>query len=558
MLTQADPSAVGALPGDGVPGDVAAGSAAPRSVAEALVLTETAMDYLNDPAIADLDVACLGDALQAMGRISGKFAAARAAILARFDAERGHDADGYGSAASWLVAKNKMTRKAASAQVRQMRQSREHPQIAAALASGAISEAWAAGMADWTRRLPADWRGDVDRILLDAAAAGSNFEDLAIIAQAAYEKWRSQQPDPDGPEDGSFDERYLKLGTTIDSAGRVSGDLTPECCAALQAVLESLGKKDGPDDGRTQAQRYHDALQLACELLIRSRMLPDRAGADTRIDAVISLAELLDLPGASELQEAWLAALTGEHGYLAGKDAETAACDALISPVVTGHLDLDVVDAMIDSVLAFLDEPDGQTDHPIGDETEDKTGDGDPSGICVDRQGQAATARSRTLPPEAWQALRYSIARLAVDLVSGADGIAAVLRRGLLAAPYNGKSIVLDVGFSSSIPPSVRRAVQLRAKGHCEWPGCQRRAAHCDVHHLRHKSNGGETSLKNCVLLCQFHHDICIHRRGWRLILHPDATTTAYSPGGRIVRSSARSGGHPAQGQPPGNGPPGT
>jgi len=501
----------------------------PLSVADALAMAESAMDYLNDPGAASLDACALGDVLRSMGTISGKFAAARAAVLARFDAERGHDADGYGSSASWLTARNSTTRRAASAQVRQMRQFREHPEIAGAVAGGVLSEAWAGEMADWTGRLPADWRGDVDRILLDAAAAGAGLRDLAIIAQAAYEKWRQQEADPDGddPGDGQFDERYLKVGTTLDNAGRVSGNLSPECTAALQAVLEALGKKAGPGDDRTEAQRYHDALQLACELLIRAKMVPDRAGADTRIDAVVSLAELLKLPGASELQEAWLAAMAGEHGYLAGTDAEVAACDAVISPVVTGRPDVGVVDAIIDLVLATLD-PAALVNDPGGSSA-----------------GTSARPRSKPLSPEAWQALRYAITRLAVDLVAGPDGIASALRRGLLAEPYNGKSVVLDIGYSAGVPSAIRRAVQLRAQGHCEWPGCQRRAVHCDIHHLVHKADGGPTSVAGCVLLCNFHHDVCIHRRGWRLVLHPDATTSAYGPRGQVLRGSLHGEGFP-------------
>jgi hypothetical protein len=544
------------------------GGAEPGSVAEALAMAGAAMDYLNNPGAASLDVAALGGVLRSLSEISGKFAVARAAILARFDAERGHDADGYGSSASWLAAKNKTTSKAARAEVRRMRQFREHPEIAAATASGAISEAWGAEMAEWTRRLPEDWRHEADKILLDSAAAGAVLDDLAIIAQAALEKWRQQEPDPDEPGDG-FDERYLKLGTTIDNAGRVTGDLTPECTAALQAVLESLGKKEGPGDDRTESQRHHDALQLACELLIRSRMLPDRAGADTRIDAVISLAELLRLPGASELQDAWLAAMAGEHGHLAGMDAEVAACDAIVSPVVTGRPDLSVVDAMIDLVLGFLDEaglggtvldagsglnqagldgPSLDGSNLDGCGPDGSSLDGPDAGAVRDGTNRVGRVHSRALSPEAWQALRYAMARLAVDLVAGPGRLAAVLRQGLLDAPYNGKSVTLDIGYSNSIPGPIRRAVQLRAKGHCEWPGCQRRAALCDVHHLVHKADGGETSVSGCVLICQFHHDICIHRRGWRLVLHPDATTTAYGPDGRVVHS---------HGPPFGPGPPG-
>src|ERR1700740_1178539 len=125
-------------------------SVEPGSVADALAMAEAAMDYLIDPGAASLETGELGAALQSLGGISGKFAAARSAILARFDAERGHDSDGYGSSASWLAAKTKTTRRAASAEVRRMRQFRVHPEIAAAVASGAISEAWAAEMAEWT------------------------------------------------------------------------------------------------------------------------------------------------------------------------------------------------------------------------------------------------------------------------------------------------------------------------------------------------------------------------------------------------------------------------
>jgi hypothetical protein len=444
-----------------------------------------------------------------------------------------------------------MTGKAAGAEARRMRQFRDHPVIAGAVAAGEVSEWWAGELAEWTRKLPPEWRHDVDKLLVDTASAGANLEDLAFIARAAYEKWR-QQSDPDGDEDDRFDDRFLKLGTTLDNAGRVSGDLTPECTAALQAVLDSLGKKAGPEDERSEAQRYHDALQLACELLLRARLVPDRAGADTRVDAVIDLARLLDLPGASELAEAWLAALAGQPGYLDGADAEAATCDALVTPVVTGHPDLAVVDQMIDIIVAFLD---AAGDCAAG---QDAAGTGGSS--ATDAAGSPAAGSAAPSPPapsppapspQALQALRYAIARLAVDLVAGPDRLASILRRGLLDQPYTSKSVILDVGVSASIPGAIRRAVQLRAR-HCEWPGCIKPLAWCDIHHLRHKSDGGPTSVTECVALCQYHHDVCIHRQGWRLVLHPDATTTAYGPKGQVLHSH----GPPGGSGPPGTGPP--
>ena len=37
------------------------------------------------------------------------------------------------------------------------------------------------------------------------------------------------------------------------------------------------------------------------------------------------------------------------------------------------------------------------------------------------------------------------------------------------------------------------------------------------------------TSVRDCVLLCTFHHQIVIHRWGWILVLNPDGTTTAWN-----------------------------
>jgi len=59
------------------------------------------------------------------------------------------------------------------------------------------------------------------------------------------------------------------------------------------------------------------------------------------------------------------------------------------------------------------------------------------------------------------------------------------------------------------------------------------------VHHVVHKKDGGKTSVSDCVPLCQFHHDVCIHRNGWQIVLNPDGTTQARGPDGQILRSHA-------------------
>ncbi len=261
------------------------------STPEALRIAGAAIDYLNavagnvvagntaaacDAAPVSLDGTACGEVLIALGEIQAKLTAAHAGFLRRFDAADAHDADGYGTSSSWLAAKAGLSKKAAKAAVRQMRQLRDRPLLDGALAAGDITDSLAFEIAGWTRKLPATMCEETDKILLQAHAAGASLDDLATIAACAIERWRQQQPDPDQPDDG-FDDRFVQAGTTFGGAGIIRGNLTPECATAVRAVLEALGKKAGPDDERTEGKRFHDALQLACELLLRARLVPGRA-----------------------------------------------------------------------------------------------------------------------------------------------------------------------------------------------------------------------------------------------------------------------------------------
>ncbi len=327
-------------------GRIPAGSA-PGSVAEALRTAVACLDYLV-PVAPGLPAAACGESLATLGEVRSKLAAAQAVLLRRFDALDGHDADGYGSSSAWLAAMTKMTRKDAKAAVRQMRVLGERPHLESALGAGDVSDSWAAEIAGWLKKLPEELRDGTEKILADAAAAGASLEDLAAITAHALARWQAGRPDEG---DDGFPDRYLQIGSTFGGAGVIRGDLTPECAAAVTAVLEALGKKAGPEDDRTEKERFHDALQLACELLLRANLVPDRAGADTKVVAHISLRDLRAMDGAPGLEEAWIRAVLGESGYLTGAGAEAAACDAMIVPLVTGTMDATALDHMIDLVL---------------------------------------------------------------------------------------------------------------------------------------------------------------------------------------------------------------
>ena len=128
------------------------------------------------------------------------------------------------------------------------------------------------------------------------------------------------------------------------------------------------------------------------------------------------------------------------------------------------------------------------------------------------------------------QALLRGIVGKAVELLSGPGGLASFLRREQLGdLGLGGPSLPLDIGYSDTVPAHIRNAVRLRDR-HCQWAGrCDQPAGACQVHHTKPRSHGGRTSLSDCVLLCDYHHQVMIHRLGWTLVVNPDGTTTAWN-----------------------------
>jgi hypothetical protein len=91
----------------------------------------------------------------------------------------------------------------------------------------------------------------------------------------------------------------------------------------------------------------------------------------------------------------------------------------------------------------------------------------------------------------------------------------------------------LDLGRSKRVvPPHLRRAVELR-DGHCVFAGCAAPAFWCDVHHLVHWVDGGETSEENSGLLCERHHTKVQH--GFRIVRDDRGRWHTYRPDGSEI-----------------------
>ena len=87
-------------------------------------------------------------------------------------------------------------------------------------------------------------------------------------------------------------------------------------------------------------------------------------------------------------------------------------------------------------------------------------------------------------------------------MLGGPGGLTSYLRRRELGVRLSAPGQQLDVGYSDDVPSGIRNAVKLRDQ-RCQWAGgCDQPASACEVHYLRHKGHGGETSLENCILLC--------------------------------------------------------
>jgi hypothetical protein len=454
--------------------------------------------------------------LRGLERANSAVTAARTSVLGAFTAGKGYSADADYSPRAWLMHQTGITRGAAVSYTAWVKRAARHPEIYAAMTAQDLSESWARTLGTWTDKLPADKRDEADKLLAGEARAGLGLRDLAKLAAEILARSRPDEPDPEPGKD--FDDRSVKFQATFGGAGVLHGDLTPECAAVVQSVLDALAAPAGAGDKRTRDQRYHDALHEAMRRLMAGGLLPQRAGQPVKALVHISLGDLLKLDGSAPLMQEWIAGMrarwaahraaaseTGSDGgaWLDGRAAGAAACDASLTPVVTGDIDPGVLDELM-RLCTHLDK--------------------------LRRDGDPGTSGAPGPPGLSLrEVLEQQVIAAAVALVSGPGGLASHLRRRQLGARLAGPSLPLDVGVSTDIPAAIRRAVTERDQ-HCRFPsGCDQPASGCEVHHLTHKADGGKTSVKDCALFCFFHHQVVIHRWGWIVVLNPDGTTTAWN-----------------------------
>jgi hypothetical protein len=104
-------------------------------------------------------------------------------------------------------------------------------------------------------------------------------------------------------------------------------------------------------------------------------------------------------------------------------------------------------------------------------------------------------------------------------------------------------SLPIDVARKERlIPWQLRKALNERDKG-CAYHNCPRPPRWCNGHHIISWIDGGETTLENCVLLCEFHHRL-IHHGDWTVQMtagRPEFVPPSYvDPERRPLRNTFR------------------
>lgn len=165
--------------------------------------------------------------------------------------------------------------------------------------------------------------------------------------------------------------------------------------------------------------------------------------------------------------------------------------------------------------------------------------------------GLVALARRFAMGDSARSPVEVIVTVSASTLIADANGndAVAVLGDGTCLSPEAARRLSCDAGIvkmieddhgnvlavgrrTRTIPTSIRRAL-LKRDTCCRFPGCTNRV-YLEGHHIEHWARGGETSLRNTLLLCGHHHRF-VHEYGYRIDRDASGEPRFFDPRGRPV-----------------------
>ena len=448
----------------------------------------------------DNELARLGERIAELAERINAAEAQMMTLIADFDRRGGWRGGGFGSCAEWLAWKIGIKIGPARERVRTARALENLPRTSDALAGGSISYAK-------VRALTRVATPESEAELLEFARAGS-----AAKLERTVRMWKKLSRNEElTAEQARHRSRAFSVFVDGDGMYVVKGRLEPEAGAVLMRAVEA-----------------------ASDALFRREV---RAGADghegdegnarpepkqRRADAVGLLAERALAAGfaAGESREPG-----GDADANAGEDAGEFGGDL-------GGSDGCVHE---ESPARSLDDAPSRDEPQIESrEPRDRTG---------DRPSTQSTVESGTRAERYQVMVHCDAATLAAEGEPGRsdlDGIrvsAETSRRmacdaAVVAMVHAKDGSMLSVGRRTrTIPPHIRRALEERDRG-CRFPGCGCRFT--EAHHVKHWADGGETSLRNTLLLCRRHHR-AVHEGQVKVSVATDGTVLFFTPRGKIL-----------------------
>ena len=423
-------------------------------------------------------------------------------LIAEFDRRGGWKDGGYSSCAEWLAWRIGTKIGTARERVRTARALERLPQTADALKHGTISYAK-------VRALTRVATPEREAELLEFARAGS-----AAKLERTVRMWKKLSRDA-GLTAEQARRRSRTFSVFVDGDGMyvVKGRLEPEVGAVLMRAVEAASdalfhREEGAGSGSHEGDARNAARSgrgVSCEAgdarpepkqrradavgLLAERALAAGFGGGERRESEGDVDEvggdLDELDGARTTESN--AALRGAPAATPGAKAENAANT---SARVGSGTRAERYQVMVHCDAATL-------------AAEGEPGRSDLDGIRV----SAETSR------------RMACDAAVVAMVHAKDGS------------------MLNVGRRTrTIPPHIRRALEERDRG-CRFPGCGCRFT--EAHHVKHWADGGETSLRNTLLLCRRHHR-AVHEGRVKVSVNGDGTVLFFTPKGSMLVDAPR------------------
>jgi hypothetical protein len=447
----------------------------------------------------------LGDWLRRRRRVMDTNECRWLEVLADFERDEAYACDGHLTAASWLIWATGMARSTAYEKLRMAAALSHRPIVKDAFAGGEISYSAARAICSLDDPDP-----ETDTALVNLARVASVVDVEAAVRY--YQLLASQDLPPYEPTHREVSTRKGHYGL-----GQFRAVLANDEVALIEAVIKAyMAARANPDSA--------------------AGPFDDVQGKSARADTE-----------------------PGDGGISDGRSDQTDPA-ASAAPSLTGA-------AHHESARADT-EPSGSSHPPVDDQEADERGDRFDTGADAD---DWRTIYGATRADAVVDIFNVALANLGGGHLAGADrymvhvvtdtaglrgeaGATAelvdgsVLPEGVVARMACDASFVAHLLADGSEPlalgrrvrdwtPAQRRAIKVRDRGRCRFPGCQRGVT--EIHHIVEWSEGGPTDVSNGASLCGRHH-VLVHQ-GFRAVGNANEELAFHRPNGSVLGTSRAS-----------------